>query len=130
MKSTLIKFQRVRTTSKTTMKKRTIICVEITPRKIQKSNSTLRREYSAQNAQSPQIYGQLDQTSAETVRSTKYSLPRNQANSPLFTHQKESSQPICNANQLTGFHKRRTPFKRYFKTDWVPLCGLWASCRR
>ena len=54
------------------------------------------------NAQSPQIHGQLDQKSAETVRTKENSPPRNQSKSSQFTHRKESSQPICNANQLTG----------------------------
>ena len=44
----------------------------------------------------------LDQKSAETVRLKENSPPRNQSKSSQFTHRKESSQPICNANQLTG----------------------------
>ena len=50
--------------------------------------------------QSPQIHGQLDQKSAETMRPTKNSPPKNQAKSSHFTHQKESRQPIYNANQV------------------------------
>ena len=53
------------------------------------------------NAQSPQIHGQLDQKSAETVRPKENSPPRNQSKSSNFTHQKESSLPIWNANRLT-----------------------------
>ena len=45
-------------------------------------------------------------------------------------HHKETNQPTCNADQLTGFQKRRAPTKRYFQTDWVPLCGLWMSSPR
>ena len=49
------------------------------------------------NAQSqPQIHGQLNQKSAETVRPKENSPPR------IGKNRKESSQPICNANQLTG----------------------------
>ena len=102
---TLSKFQWPRARSKTTKKNNTIICSEITPHKIQKPHPTSRRENPRRK-------------SAESVRPTKNSPPRNQANSPHFTHQKESSQSIYNANQLTDFHKRRAPIKRYFKTDW------------
>ena len=55
------------------------------------------------NAQfQPQIHGQLEQNSAETVRPKENSSPRNQSKSSQLTHRKESSQSICNANQLTG----------------------------
>ena len=70
---------------------------------------------------------------------TKNSQSRNQAKSPHFTDHRESSQPICKANQLTGSYKRQAPIKRYLKTDWIPLCELhrgggggaiyvWYSC--
>ena len=67
--------------------------------------------------QSPQIHGQLDQKFTEIVDPTKNSPPRNQAKSPRFTNLKESSQPICNANQLTDFYKRRALIKRCFEKD-------------
>ena len=69
---------------------------------------------------SPQTYGQLGQKSAETVRPTKNSPPRNHAKSPHFTYHKETSQPICNANQLTGFHKRRAPITKYSQNRLSP----------
>ena len=49
-----------------------------------------------------QIHEQLDQKSAETVRPKENSPPRYQYKSSHFTPRKESSQPICNVNQLTG----------------------------
>ena len=60
------------------------------------------------------------------MRPKKNSQSRNQVKSPHFTDHRETSQPICSSNQLTGFYKRQTPIKRYLKIDWVPLCGLWA----
>ena len=73
---------------------------------------------------SPQILWELDQKSAEIVRPKKNSPPRNQAKSQHFTHHKESSQSIHNGNLLSGFHKRRAPIKRYFKTARIPPCSL------
>ena len=65
------------------------------------------------NAQSqPQIHGRLDQKSAETVLPKENSPPRNRLKSSQFTHRKESSQPISNANHLTSiWHiSRQTEF--------------------
>ena len=113
--------------------------LRITPRKIQRLHTNPWRVNSCQNALSLQIHGRFAQKSAETVRSPEISLPKNQPISPhcmrrtsqhKTSHHKEASQTICNANQLTGFHKRQGPAKRYFQTDRVPLGGLKRSSHR
>ena len=73
----------------------------------------MRGKKKKKNAQSqPQIHGRLDQKSAETVLPKESSPPRNQLKSSQFTHRKESSQPISNANHLTSiWHiSRQTEF--------------------
>ena len=118
--STLSKFQRLRGRSKAAKKNSvsTIICLEITSRKIQKFYPNPRREITPSKTHSLcRLTGNSPKHLTETVRPTKNSPPGNHAKSPHFTYHKETSQPICNANQLTGFHKRRAPTKRYFQTD-------------
>ena len=67
--------------------------------------------------QSLHVHRQLDQKSSETLHPRKNFPPRNQAKFPQLTHHKESSQPICNANQLTGFHKKPATIKSYLSSE-------------
>ena len=119
--STLSKFQRLRARSKTTKRNSvsTIICLEITSRKIQNTHPNPRRENSPSKTHSlRRLTRNSPKNPTETVRPTKKSPPRNHAKSPNFMYHKETSKRICNANQLTGFHKRRAPpITRYFQTD-------------
>ena len=82
----------------------------------QKQKEYIKKNNKIKKMQSPQIHWELNQKSAEIVRPKKNSPPRNQAKSQHFTYHKESSQSIHNGNLLSGFHKRRAPIKRYFKT--------------
>ena len=66
---------------------------------------------------SPQIHGQLNKKICRDHALNKKFPTQKSSEIPLLHASQDSSQPIYDAKQLTGFYKKRAPIERYFKTD-------------